>query len=185
MKNLGFLACAASLSALLAGCQSPAPVTFTAAASTAAPKFPVMNVQNLAGEIKAFPSQFPGKRTLLLIAFQREQQDTLDDWSRRLGLTESESRIEWLEMPVIDDPGAFNRWLVDTGMRSGIPDPAVRQRVFTVYAPREEFVRRLGLPDAKQVHLAVVDQTGSVIGFVSGPWSADAQRRIERVLGRP
>jgi len=70
-------------------------------------------------------------------------------------------------------------------MRSGIPDPAVRARVFTVYASRETFVRKLGLPDARQVHLAVVDRSGNVIAFVSGPWSADAQRRIERSFPQP
>jgi hypothetical protein len=183
MKTLRFYA--ASMVALISGCQSPAPVTLSATGSSDSPKFPEMQVQNLTGDTKRFPAQFPGERTLLLIAFQREQQETLDDWNRRLGLTSPGSKIEWLEMPVIDDPGAFNRWLVDTGMRSGIPDPAVRARVFTVYAPRETFVRKLGLPDAKQVHLAVVDREGSVITFVSGPWSADAQRRIERSLPQP
>lgn len=140
-----------------------------------------MEVKNLADETKSFPSEFPGERTLLLIAFEREQQDTLDDWSAKLNLRKPRGP-EWLELPVIDDPGAFMRWFVDTGMKSGIPDPAVRARVFTIYTPREAFVRHLGLPDTKHVHLAIADRTGRILFHVSGEWSAAKERSLRAAM---
>ena len=140
-----------------------------------------MQVKNLADETKSFPSEFPGERTLLLIAFEREQQDTLDYWSAKLNLR-TPGGPEWLELPVIDDPGAFMRWFVDTGMKSGIPDPAVRAHVFTIYTPRKAFVRHLGLPDTEQVYLAIADRTGRILFHVSGEWSAAKERSLRTAM---
>lgn len=143
--------------------------------------FPHIEVKNLADETKAFPNQFPGEKTLLLIAFEREQQDQLDDWSARLSLR-APGAPEWLELPVIDDPGAFMRWFVDVGMKGGIDDPAVRRRVFTIYAPRQDFIRILGLPNATQVHLVVADRSGRILCKVSGDWTMDKEVHLRSAL---
>lgn len=143
--------------------------------------FPHIEVKNLADETKAFPNQFPGEKTLLLIAFEREQQDQLDDWSARLSLR-APGAPEWLELPVIDDPGAFMRWFVDVGMKGGINAPAVRRRVFTIYAPRQDFIRILGLPDTTQVHLVVADRSGRILCKVSGDWTMDKEVHLRSAL---
>ena len=127
--------------------------------------FPHIEVKNLADETKAFPEQFPGEKTLLLIAFEREQQDQLDDWSARLSLRA---------------PGA-PEWL-DVGMKGGIDDPAVRRRVFTIYAPRQDFIRILGLPNATQVHLVVADRSGRILCKVSGDWTMDKEVHLRSAL---
>lgn len=144
-------------------------------------QFPAMLVKNLADETKAFPKQFPGEKTLLLIAFEREQQDQLDDWSARLSLR-APGAPEWLELPVIDDPGAFMRWFVDVGMKGGIEDPLVRRRVFTIYAPRQDFIRILGLPNTTQVHLAVADRSGRILCKISGDWSEEKEKSLKSAL---
>lgn len=143
--------------------------------------FPHIEVKSLADETKAFPNQFPGEKTLLLIAFEREQQDQLDDWSARLSLR-APGAPEWLELPVIDDPGVFMRWFVDVGMKGGIDDPAVRRRVFTIYAPRQDFIRILGLPDTTQVHLVVADRSGRILRKVSGEWTEEKERSLKSAL---
>lgn len=143
--------------------------------------FPRIEVKNLADETKAFPVHFPGEKTLLLIAFEREQQDQLDDWSARLSLR-APGAPEWLELPVIDDPGACMRWFVDVGMKKGIDDPAVRRRVFTIYAPRQDFIRTIGLPDATQVHLVVADRSGRILCKVSGDWSEEKEKSLKSAL---
>jgi hypothetical protein len=162
-------------------CVIPPTVVIQASEKANPPTFPDMRVKNLMDETKDFPREFPANRTLLLIAFQREQQETLDDWSRRLKLDEP-GAAQWLELPVIDDPGAFMRWFVDAGMREGIPNPETRARVFTIYAPRVDFVRSLGLPDTDQVHIAVVDRDGRIITHVSGTWTVQKEQKLRRAL---
>jgi hypothetical protein len=140
-----------------------------------------MQVKNLSDEIRTLPADFPGERTLLLIAFQREQQDNLDDWSARLNLR-NPGAPAWLELPVIDDPGALLRWFVDVGMKNGITDPFVRSRVFSIYTPREEFIRHLGLPGTEQVHLVVASRSGNIHCRVSGDWSAEKEQTLRKSL---
>ncbi|MFM2168137.1 MAG: hypothetical protein RIS79_2508 [Verrucomicrobiota bacterium] len=143
--------------------------------------FPSIQVKNLTDETKSFPAGFPGERTLLLIAFEREQQDILDEWVAKLNLRKA-GAPGWLELPIIDDPGAFMRWFIDNGMKSGIPDQAMRARVFTIYTPRIAFVSHLGLPDARQVHLAIADRAGHILHHVSGSWTAAKERSLRAAL---
>jgi hypothetical protein len=144
-------------------------------------RFPSVRVKNLSDDIKSFPADFPAEKTLLLIAFEREQQDNLDDWSARLNLRKP-GAFSWLELPVIDDPGAFMRWFVDVAMKSGIVDPAVRVRVFSVYAPREKFIRHLGLPGPDQVHLVVADRSGNILCRISGDWTFEKECLLRESL---
>ena len=149
----------------------PASVTLPSAQPGKPPRFPSMRVKNLSDEVRRLPADFPAEKTLLLIAFHREQQDDLDDWSARMNLRRPGAPA-WLELPVIDDPGALLRWFVDVGMKNGISESSVRDRVFSVYAPRESFIHHLGLPGTDQVHLVVVDRTGGILCSVSGEWTA-------------
>jgi len=128
---LVILALAVPFGLALVFLKAPGSVTLPTAQSGIPHRFPRMQVKNLSDEIRMLPADFPGERTLLLIAFQREQQDNLDDWSARLNLR-NPGAPAWLELPVIDDPGTLLRWFVDVGMKNGIADSFVRSRVFSV-----------------------------------------------------
>jgi hypothetical protein len=175
-----FLGVAIASAAAIVACRAPKAVTLPAAKGTEN-VFPAMSVQNLSGKELALPSQFPGKKTLLLVAYEREQQTALDDWSARMKLREP-GAPEWLELPVITDPGAMMRTVIDNGMRGGIPDPAIRDRVYTIYTPREEFNKRVGISDLKSVHLLVADRSGKILARVSGDWSADKEKTLRSAL---
>ena len=80
MKTINRLTATSLLVTLtLASCRTPKSITLPAQTPTTERTFPSMQVKNLADETKAFPKEFPGERTLLLIAFEREQQDMLDN----------------------------------------------------------------------------------------------------------
>jgi hypothetical protein len=67
-------------------------------------------------------------------------------------------------------------------MKNGIADKAVRDRVFSIYTPREEFIRHLGLPGTEQVHLLVADRSGNVLCRVSGDWSEEKENLLRAAL---
>ena len=143
--------------------------------------FPTIQVQNLNHAVAKFPEQFPGKRTLLIVAFDGKQQTVIDEWVQHFPRKDA-SGTEWLEMPVIPDSGFLARWFISTGMRSGMPEPIVRNRVFTLYTQPENFVKALGLPDSKQVHVAVADRTGKILAHVSGEWTEAKDKSVRAAL---
>lgn len=46
--------------------------------------FPELKASNLEGRSFALPADFEGERNLLLIAFQREQQQQIDTWLKEM-----------------------------------------------------------------------------------------------------
>ncbi len=131
----------------------------------------------------SWPAGLPAAKTILLIAFQRGQQAQIDEWVRGLKL-KSPGAPAWFEVPMIKDPGGIARWFIDNGMRSGIPNPADRAHVVTVYGNKQALMKSMGLPNETTVHALVVDRAGRVLERVSGPYSSAGAQRIEEALKR-
>jgi hypothetical protein len=105
------------------------------AASTAAPggTFPRLIAANLEKETFSLPEDFAGDRNLLLIAFQREQQQNVDTWLNQMKRFEHSSGFLYYELPTIDRLNPIARWFINSGMRRGIPDRNARARTITLY----------------------------------------------------
>jgi hypothetical protein len=140
-----------------------------------------MKVQNLNRAVAAFPAEFPGQRSLLFIAFDGKQQSIIDTWAQHFP-RQNGAGTEWLEMPVIPDPGSFMRWFISNGMRNGATEPMVRNRIFTIYTPPDALVKALGLSDTEQVHVAVAERSGKILAHVSGEWTAEKDAQVRAAL---
>lgn len=146
----------------------------------AAAHLPVVQSKDLTGRTLTLPADLPGERTVLLIAFQREQQANVDSWTKGLGL--AGSTLPWLELPVIDDPGAFARWFINGGMRRGIKDNALWQHVVTLYTNKAALKQALDLPSEKEVYALVIDRRGNVLEKVAGDFSPSGAARLRAAL---
>lgn len=144
--------------------------------------FPQVTIKDLNGRQLSFPKRLPAERTMVLIAFKREQQSDLDTWINALGL-KSPGAPAWIEMPVIANYGSIFRSFVDNGMRSGIVSKSDRARVFTLYADPSKFRSRLNLPTDRQVYVLVVNRTGAVLGQAAGTYSKKRAAVIFRAMG--
>jgi hypothetical protein len=132
-------------------------------ASAAGPfTFPQVSGENLNGKAFSFPQDFTAQRTLVLFAYQREQADDLGSWVEGLELTKKS--IPWFEMPIISTPYKIGSFIIDRGMRSGIPDEKIRDRVVTIYTDQEAFSEALGIQFEKTAAYAlVVDGHGKIV----------------------
>ena len=145
-----------------------------------AARLPVIASKDLNGRMLTLPADLPGERTLVLIAFQREQQANIDTWTRGLGL--AGSNVPWLELPVIDDPGAFARWFINGGMRRGIKDHGLWQHVVTLYTSKAALTQALNLASEKDVYALVLDRQGRVLERVAGDFSQAGAARLRAAL---
>jgi len=145
------------------------------------PIFPNLSGKNLNGKQYNLPKDLPSEKTLVLIAFEREQQAILDSWYQGLDLINSS--IPWIEVPVISKPYKLGSFIIDSGMRRGIPNPRVRDKVITLYTNREAFAHSMGFEyDNQAAYVAVIDRSGKNLGIVKGSYDQDKAKKILKLL---
>ena len=143
--------------------------------------FPNVSGENLNGKTFSFPQDFAAERTLILFAYEREQAQALTSWIEGLALRDKS--ISWFEMPIISSPYRIGSFIIDRGMRSGIPDPKIRERVVTIYTNQALFSQALGIPFEKSAAYAlIVDRRGKNLGFVTGAYTPAKAAIILRLL---
>jgi hypothetical protein len=146
--------------------------------------FPRLSASNLQGQTLRLPEDFAGDRNLLLIAFQREQQQNVDTWLREMKRFEISPGFQYYELPTIDKLNPFYRWFINRGMRRGIPDRSARSRTITLYLDKPSFRKALGLPDEKRIYAVLVDRSGQVIWRAEGDFDEAKASNLQRALAR-
>ena len=152
-------------------------------------RFPPVIGFNLAGRRYALPADFEGRLNLVLIAFQREQQDLVDTWlplARQLAA--KHEVLRYYELPTISRAYGPARFVIDGGMRAGIPDPVARATTITLYLDKRAFREALDLPNEDTIYTLLVDRTGDVLwraqGACTPELNADLEQTAVRLLGQ-
>ena len=143
-------------------------------------RLPQVSTQDLNGVRRTLPND---RLNVLLIAYQRWQQQEVDTWIPALNALERvHDGVSYFELPVVGEMNAFGRRSLDFFMRQGIPDRHVRSRTLTVYVDSMGFREPLGIPDEDHVAVVLVDVDGLVLWRGSGPHSAGAERSLDAAL---
>jgi hypothetical protein len=148
--------------------------------SAVAAVFPPIESENLLKEAVRLPEQLPADRSLLIMAFQREQQENVETWIHGMHL--ENSPLPWLEIPLIDNPGMLGRWFINSGMRSGIPDDYTRAHVISLYPDKAEFLGAIGIEDEGAVYALVVTRKGEIVERIKGDYSPAGAKKIWQAL---
>ena len=147
-------------------------VFFMITPATAEVMFPDLEADDLNGRTLSLPKDLPGQPTIVLIAFKRKQQSSVDAWVDRLDLL-PEGGPAWIEMPVVGRGAAIFRSFVDKGMRAGITSEFMRGRTITIYSSRRAFNNALGIQSMKDIYVALVDPNGTVHILIEGDVSEE------------
>ena len=147
-------------------------------------RFPTVVGVTLDGEEVPLPFGFHGQRNLVIVAFRREQQADAESWLALYDSMRSDyPSLEAYEVPTIDKSSAVFRLWVNTGMRFGIDDAELRDRVYTLYLDREIFQRALAIPDRERIQVFLLNGDGNVLWRSAGPASDAARRELAAALG--
>ena len=149
-------------------------------APASAVRFPNTVSKDLTGTATKLPTELPGERSVVLVAFQREQQHDIDGWVAGLHL--EDGKTPWVELPVIDNPGAIGRWFIDNGMRRGISNHETWKHVITLYINKKNFMRQVGLTTETVVHALVVDREGRILLSLPGAFTPKGAEQIAAVM---
>ena len=152
-------------------------VFFMITPATAEVIFPDLEADDLNGRTLSLPKDLPGQPTIVLIAFKRKQQSSVDAWVDRLDLL-PEGGPAWIEMPVVGRGAAIFRSFVDKGMRAGITSEVMRGRTITIYSSRRAFNNALGIRSMKDIYVALVDPNGTVHILIQGDVSDEKMKKL-------
>ena len=124
-------------------------------------KFPEVTANSLAKTPVSLPGSAQGKVTLIVVAFLQQSQPQLDSW---LGpFTErfaSKEGFTFYEVPMISSGYRFMSFIIDSGMRGGIPKEK-HKNVVTMYGDVEKYMKALDL-DARYGYAFLLDREGII-----------------------
>lgn len=123
--------------------------------------FPTVAADSLAGEREEIPKSASGKITLVVVAFLRENQGQLDSWLEpfiaRYGTRDD---VTFYEVPMISSGYKFMRFVIDGGMRAGLPKEK-HPHVVTMYGDVEHYLSALNL-DPRFGYAFLLDREGTI-----------------------
>jgi hypothetical protein len=129
------------------------------------------------------PSTLSGVANLLLIAFRQWQQRDVDTWvPTARALADEYPGFRVYELPVISKLYRPVAGFIDGGMRSGIPDPDVRDMTITIYLDRKRFMQSLSIDSAGEIVPMLVTPDGRILWRTTGPMTDDGVQTLRQAV---
>lgn len=145
--------------------------------------FPVIEAQTLRGRTVRLPYQLKGESNLLLVAYQREQQEDIDTWLAVLDtLAPQLPDFAYYELPTIGSGYKWMRAVIDGGMKQGIPDRAQRDRTITLYIDVDWYRGQIGTADHDEIAALLVDRQGTILDRWYGRYTDEAGAELRAAL---
>ena len=142
-------------------------------------KFPSVSGSNLSRKKFQLPYDFEGKLNLVFIPFQQSQQWTINTWLEFARQLEQENHhVRAYELPTLQSMNSLSQKVINEGMRAGIPDQRLRDKVITLYTEKSAFRRSLGIPHENDVYVYLVDRSGNILWRSSGSFTAEKRQSL-------
>ncbi len=152
-------------------------------AAAVATTFPKVTGKNLDGKTFNLPGDFEAPVSLVFVAFDRKQQDDVDSWHPfAADLTARFAHLKVYELPTLSKSYSLVRGFIDGGMRSGIPDPAVRAATITLYIDKKPFEDALGITTEGAIVLLLVKPDGTILWRTAGRYDPAHKPDIDQYL---
>ena len=146
-------------------------------------QFPEVSGKNLKRKKLTFPAEFPARYTIVLMAFYRQQQADIDTWMPFANQVENEYQdLAYVELPVVYQMGFLGQFMLNEGMRAGIPDPKARERTITLYLDKADFLRQMGISSQEQIQVLLVERDGRILFKESGRFSPEKGKSLVNAL---
>jgi hypothetical protein len=145
--------------------------------------FPTIEASNLEGEKVLLPQDLEGTLNVVIIAFQRQQQLLVDTWIPFLEeLTHKTPGLAFYELPTIRSGIPFLRFIVDSGMRAGIPDKQARERTITIYTKKKQFRQKLDIPNEDNIFIFLMKKDGHILWRSEGEFTIQKGIELEKAI---
>ena len=146
-------------------------------------RFPRVEGTNLEGRVFDLPSDFEGELNVVIVAFQRVQQNDVDTWLPFLtSAAQARADLRVYELPTLNRAYRFARSFIDGGMSRGIPSRATREATITLYIDKTPFKRALGIVNEASIRVLLVSRDGRVLWQTSGVHDERSAARLTAAI---
>lgn len=133
------------------------------------PKFPEVRGKSLDGKEFVLPGDFEGKRNIVFVAFQREQQLAVNTWLPTATLLEDLHKgLKYYELPIHSCINPIARWFLNRAMRVGIRYPGSLEKTIALYLNKDSFRKALGISREDNIHIMVLNEVAEVVWQAEG-----------------
>ena len=148
-------------------------------------RFPTVKGSNLAGKEFTLPADFEGELNVVALAFQMWHQNEVNTWMPLFEQMEHQvPGLRAYELPVLRSMNRVSQWMIDQGMRGGIPDLATRSRTITLYTDKDRFRQALDLSSEDHITILLVDRRGEVMFRTQGAYRPDTAKELAGAVER-
>lgn len=148
-------------------------------------KFPEVEATSLAHKKFHLPADLEGEINLVLVAFKQWHQNLVDTWIPSLQtLAVQHRQLRVYELPTMPRFNPFVRFMIDSGMRGGIPDRRVRASTLCIYTNLDRFTNAIAIPDLETIHLFLLDRSGEVLWRATGGFDQDRLNELTTEINR-
>ncbi|AKB74953.1 hypothetical protein MSLAZ_1692 [Methanosarcina lacustris Z-7289] len=140
--------------------------------------FPEITSKSLAGRIMTLPEAVKGKVALVCIAFVRSSQNMIDSWTQPFEQEfGKDSMFAIYEVPMINASWKVLSWMIDAGMRGGIPVEK-HDNVVTFYGDYSGYQEVLGMENTNLAYVYLLDRKSIVRWKGRGYANPEAEKEL-------
>ena len=146
-------------------------------------KFPDISGENLEKKKYNIPYDLEGELNLLIVPFQRWHQSLADEWSVFLNIIEKSNQdFRYYEVPTLNSGYKVMRFMIDGGMRAGIPDRSVRERTITLYTNKPLFEEQLNINSEDTIYLFLIRRNGEILWRSEGEYDKQKGEELLKTI---
>jgi hypothetical protein len=142
--------------------------------------FPTVEGSNLERRKFKLPLDLEGELNVVIVPFKQYQQFSVNEWMPYL--KEFKQRfpsIEYYEVPTLAKGYTAMRFVIDGGMRSGIPSIETRNRTITLYINKRKFKRKLGIETENIIYIYLLKDE-KILWETTGTPTDDKVQKLEK-----
>lgn len=145
--------------------------------------FPTITAYSLTKAKVTLPSALTGRRNLLLLSFDAEQTQKVNDWvTEAQSLRRLDSTFSYYLLPVSQEKNLLYRWWDNSAMRDDFSDPQVWARTVPLYVNMKRFRQELQISDDQEIVILLTDRSGNVLWRTTGPLTQQKIAALEAQL---